>query len=111
MRKINLIVKVLGFVVVTSILLGYISYRYFDAHFLNFESDYKAALVFKELQSEGYSFLDRNANGQLDVYEDDRQPLAMRVSDVLSQMTIEEKYTCSKALEWLLDWGNLSLVG
>lgn len=91
MRKINLIVKVLGFVVVTSILLGYVGYRYFDAHFLNFESDYKAALVFKELQSEGYSFLDRNANGQLDVYEDDRQPLAMRVSDVLSQMTIEEK--------------------
>lgn len=91
MRKVNLILKALGFVVIMGVLLGYVGYRYFDTTFLNFESDYKAALVFKELQSEDYSFLDRNANGQLDVYEDDRQPLAMRVADVLSQMTIEEK--------------------
>lgn len=37
------------------------------------------------------SFRDLNKNGKLDIYEDIRQPVAARVNDLLSQMTLEEK--------------------
>jgi beta-glucosidase len=36
-------------------------------------------------------FKDSNGNGKLDVYEDWRRPVAERVADLLSQMTLEEK--------------------
>ena len=39
----------------------------------------------------GITFRDLNKNEQLDIYEDKRQPLEQRVSDVLRQMTLEEK--------------------
>ncbi len=45
--------------------------------------------VIKEV--EGFAYRDLNKNGQLDVYEDPRQPLAARVEDLLAQMTLAEK--------------------
>ncbi len=39
----------------------------------------------------GFSFRDLNKNGTLDVYEDSRAALEERVSDLLAQMTLEEK--------------------
>jgi len=45
----------------------------------------------------GFSFVDRpayrdlNKNGKMDVYEDASKPIAQRVNDLLSQMTLEEK--------------------
>ena len=44
-----------------------------------------------ELNINGYKFLDRNGNKQLDIYEDDRKPIELRVSDLLSKLTKEEK--------------------
>jgi|GEM_PF-6511968 len=38
-----------------------------------------------------YTFRDLNKNGKLDVYEDARQPVELRIKDLLGQMTIEEK--------------------
>src|SRR5882724_8019773 len=44
------------------------------------------------IRTEGdYNFRDLNKNGKLDVYEDSRQPIEARISDLLSQMTVEEK--------------------
>ncbi|MDX2283624.1 MAG: glycoside hydrolase family 3 N-terminal domain-containing protein [Bacteroidia bacterium] len=43
------------------------------------------------LEDGGLTFRDLNKNGRIDVYEDRRQPLEARVSDLLSQMTLEEK--------------------
>ncbi|MHA6246784.1 glycoside hydrolase family 3 protein [Pontibacter sp. CAU 1760] len=37
------------------------------------------------------NYRDLNKNGRLDVYEDSAQPLEARVSDLLGQMTLEEK--------------------
>ncbi|HEY3290951.1 MAG TPA: glycoside hydrolase family 3 N-terminal domain-containing protein [Anaerolineae bacterium] len=37
------------------------------------------------------SFRDLNKNGRLDPYEDSSQPIKVRVEDLLSQMTLEEK--------------------
>src|SRR5690242_5610798 len=38
-----------------------------------------------------FSFRDLNKNGRLDPYEDARRPIEERVTDLLSQMTLEEK--------------------
>ena len=39
----------------------------------------------------GFGFRDLNKNGQLDPYEDSRQPIFVRVDNLLTQMTLEEK--------------------
>lgn len=41
--------------------------------------------------SGGSDFRDLNKNGKLDPYEDRRQPVNIRVNDLLKQMTLEEK--------------------
>ncbi len=38
-----------------------------------------------------YTFRDLNKNNKLDIYEDSRQPVELRIKDLLGQMTIEEK--------------------
>ena len=45
----------------------------------------------EEITENGYTFRDLNRNGELDIYEDDRNSLEERVNDLLSQMTVEEK--------------------
>ena len=40
---------------------------------------------------DGRTFRDLNHNGKLDIYEDVTQPIDKRISDLLSQMTLEEK--------------------
>ena len=45
----------------------------------------------KVLELRGLRFKDLNKNGTLDPYEDWRQPVASRVDNLLSQMTLEEK--------------------
>ncbi|MGQ7868344.1 glycoside hydrolase family 3 N-terminal domain-containing protein [Sunxiuqinia sp. sy24] len=44
-----------------------------------------------QLTVDGLPFRDLNKNGQLDPYEDHRQPVDLRVDDILRQMTLEEK--------------------
>ena len=43
------------------------------------------------LEVEGLKFKDLNKNGELDVYEDWRQPVEARVADLLSQMSATDK--------------------
>ena len=43
------------------------------------------------LRVDGFLFRDLNKNGRLDPYEDWRRPVAERVDDLVSQMTVEEK--------------------
>ncbi len=45
----------------------------------------------KTITIDGFTFRDLNKNGKLDVYEDSRKTVDDRVSDLLSQMTIDEK--------------------
>jgi beta-glucosidase len=40
---------------------------------------------------DGVSYRDLNKNGDLDVYEDRRQPISRRIDDLIAQMTIAEK--------------------
>jgi beta-glucosidase len=50
-----------------------------------------AARVAPLIQVDGLLFKDLNKNGRLDTYEDWRRPVEERVSDLVSQMTLEEK--------------------
>ena len=85
------LLKIVGVLLLLIVIAGFLVYNYFNKTFLSFEKDYVAQTEFTELTVDGYTFLDRNGNGALDIYEDDRQPLEARVADVLSQMTLEEK--------------------
>lgn len=66
-------------------------WNYFNNTFLDFESEYSERPEIRELTSDGFTYLDRNGNGQLDIYEDDRRTIPERVEDLRSQMTLEEK--------------------
>ena len=83
--------KILGGIVLLLLIAGLIGWMYVKSSFLNFEDDYAEKTDFEEITMDGYTFLDRNGNGKLDVYEDDRQSTDERVEDLLSQMTLEEK--------------------
>ncbi len=59
--------------------------------FLDFEDEYVENMDLSEVTVDGYTFLDRNGNGELDIYEDNRISINERVEDLLSQMTIDER--------------------
>lgn len=42
-------------------------------------------------EENGFQYRDLNKNGKLDIYEDPRQPIELRIKDLMSQMTLEEK--------------------
>ncbi|MCB0371650.1 MAG: glycoside hydrolase family 3 C-terminal domain-containing protein [Muricauda sp.] len=90
-KLLRITLKTLGIILAVLILGGLIGWWYLKSSFLDFEDDYAEKKDFSELTVDGYTFLDRNDNGQLDVYEDDRASMDARVADVLAQMTLEEK--------------------
>ena len=92
MKKfLRITLKALGILVAIALIVGVIGYLYVSNTFLSFEDDYAENKDLKELTLANNTFIDRNGNGSLDVYEDDRNPIEMRVADALKQMTIEEK--------------------
>ena len=92
MKKfIKITLKILVVLIILLIIAGGIGWYYMKSNLMDFEGDYTQKLNFKEVKVEDYTFLDRNGNGKLDIYEDDRKSINERIEDVLSQMTIEEK--------------------
>ena len=87
--KITLITLTSLLVLIILLALG--GWIWVNSSFLNFEKEYAQKTKINEMTIDGYRFLDRNGNGELDVYEDDRRPITVRVEDALSRMTIEEK--------------------
>lgn len=72
------------------VLTGFGIGLYLNSTFLSFEEEAENIEI-KELTLDSLNYLDRNGNGKLDPYEDDRNPLLDRVEDLLNQMTLEEK--------------------
>ena len=92
MRKvIRILLFVFAGLVVIVLLAGFFGWRYVNKQFLGFEEVYAAATDLRELTVDGYTFVDRNGNGALDPYEDDRLSAEARVTDLLDRMTVEEK--------------------
>lgn len=70
---------------------AYAAYSYFNSTFVTFEEEYTENRAIKEITLNGYTFMDRNGNGELDDYEDDRKTIEQRVANLLELMTWEEK--------------------
>jgi len=90
-KAIKITLIVLGSILMLIVIAGLGGWMYLKSTFLDFEDDYTENVHIKELTIDGYTFLDRNGNGSLDIYEDDRKSINERADDLLDQMTIEEK--------------------
>ena len=86
MKKVKVVLVVLGSLFVALIILGVTASIYLKNTFLDFETEYTALASVEEIQQDGHSFLDLNANERSDVYEDERVQLEKRVSNLLSLM-------------------------
>ncbi|BAO76539.1 beta-glucosidase [Winogradskyella sp. PG-2] len=83
--------KVVGIIILLVVILGLGGWWFINSAFLSFETDYAENIDIKELTIDGYTFFDRNGNGKIDIYEDDRKTTDERVENLLNQMTLEEK--------------------
>lgn len=92
MKKVlKITLKAIGIFALLALITGIIGWFYLKSTFLDFEDDYAEGKDLNELTIGDISFLDRNGNGKLDIYEDNRESMHNRVEDVLAQMNIEEK--------------------
>ena len=89
--------KILGYIIgsiiglIILLVLGIFLYLKISAGNIERKSKALEYAEVKTLTIDGFTFRDLNKNGKLDVYEDSRQAIDSRVSDLLSQMTLEEK--------------------
>ncbi len=90
-KTLKITLKSIGILALLALITAIIGWLYLTSTFLDFEDDYAEVKVLNELTLDGISFLDRNGNGKLDIYEDIRASMEDRVEDLLSQMTLEEK--------------------
>ncbi len=90
-KLIKRILIVLASLLVIGLIGGFIGWKYLKSTFFDFEGEYTEKLTISEMTVGGYTFWDRNGNGELDIYEDDRKSLEDRVEDLLSKMTMDEK--------------------
>ena len=100
--------KVLCIVILLLVLIALGGYWYLSHHVLNFEDQYVLEEEIAQISSDGFAFLDRNANGVLDPYEDERLSVDDRVANVLSLMTVEEKIHILKGSGFASAIGKLS---
>jgi beta-glucosidase len=90
-KPLKITLLVVASLVVLLVIGGLGGWMYLKSSFLNFESSYTENRNIQEIMVDGYTFLDRNGNGKLDVYEDNRRSIDERVEDLLAQMTLDEK--------------------
>lgn len=90
-RGLKVFLKVVGIVVILLLLVGVGGWLWLKGTFLNFEKDYAEQTEFSQLSDKDYRYIDRNGNGQLDPYEDNRLTDEVRVANLLELMTVEEK--------------------
>jgi len=92
MKKVlKITLKVVGIIILLAVISGLGGWWYINSTFLSFEKDYAENIDIKELTIDGHTFLDRNGNGKIDIYEDDRKTTDERIDNLLYQMTLEEK--------------------
>ena len=90
-KALKISLKVLGIIILLAVVAGLGGWWYINSTFLSFENDYTENTDIKELTIDGFTFLDRNGNSKLDIYEDNRNSTDDRIENALHQMTLEEK--------------------
>jgi beta-glucosidase len=89
----KILLYILGSLIGLILLLAFITILWISIKGNNTAKKYSALAgsEVKALTIDGFTFRDLNKNGNLDIYEDSRQPQENRVNDLLSQMNLEEK--------------------
>lgn len=90
-KYIKIILITLLSLVALLVIVGFGGWVYLKNSFLEFEEDYSQSIQVQQKTIDDYTFTDRNGNGTLDPYEDARKSIDERSSDLLAQMTIDEK--------------------
>ncbi len=92
-KNIKRLLKIIGYTLLSTVLLVLIGFAYMliSANIKSKENLSKLGAEAKLLKENDYAYRDLNKNGKLDVYEDSRQPIESRVSDLIGQMSLEEK--------------------
>ena len=90
-KLLKIALTVLLFMVIVVTILGFVSWTWMRSTYLDFEKDYVERTDFEVLTQDGYTFLDRNGNDSLDIYEDVRRSTSDRLDNLIMQMTVEEK--------------------
>ena len=92
-KYLKLLFKIIGYTVLGLLLIVILglSYLFISSKNRSKENLSKLGTEAKVINEHGYAFRDLNKNAKLDIYEDSRQPIESRVSDLLGQMTLEEK--------------------
>jgi beta-glucosidase len=86
------LLKILAWIIGGILVLLLAGFAAFQIYYWQINRKAKASLTEKAtLTQNGHSFRDLNANGKLDLYEDSRAGVEVRVEDLLAQMTLEEK--------------------
>ncbi|MBT6004157.1 MAG: glycoside hydrolase family 3 protein [Prolixibacteraceae bacterium] len=86
------ILKVLGYVLVSLLVLIIVLILVFNGYYSVLNSKAKKQLTeVQVLKENGRNFRDLNKNGKLDIYEDSNQDIEKRIENLLAQMTLEEK--------------------
>ncbi len=91
-KTVKILLKVLLSVLGLAVVIVLVAAIYLNANIINSEkrNKFKGPEI-KEISAKGYTFMDLNRNGDLDIYEDSRLPVEERANDLLSQMTLDEK--------------------
>ena len=90
-KALRISLKAVGIIILIAVISGFLGWWYINSTFLSFEKDYAENTDIKELTIDGYTFLDRNGNGKIDIYEDNRKSTEERVENLLHLLTLEEK--------------------
>ncbi|WP_421879249.1 glycoside hydrolase family 3 C-terminal domain-containing protein [Marinoscillum sp.] len=90
-KYIKIVLITLLSLVALLVIVGFGGWMYLKNSFLEFEEDYSQSIQVQQKTTDGYTYTDRNGNGTLDPYEDARKSIDERSSDLLAQMTIDEK--------------------
>jgi beta-glucosidase len=87
------LLKIFGFVIagILVIILVLFGFYYFSRTSAVRSARDKMGSPADTLLIDGMAFRDLNKNGMLDPYEDRRNPVAVRVEDLLAQMSVDEK--------------------
>lgn len=85
-------IRTLGIIVAVIVVLILTVIIFFNGYYFSKNQRAKQQLNEVQVLSEnGFIFRDLNKNGKLDVYEDSRQNIELRIDNLIAQMTIEEK--------------------
>ena len=77
-RALKITLLVIASCIALILIAGFGAWIYLKSTFLDFEDAYVENKSIQELTIDGYTFLDRNGNGKLDIYEDDRKAIEER---------------------------------